>query len=668
MAQEMFSLTPVNLGQFLSLSIVALALYSFILNLAVGFDRRMLLRDGWIFACGLFSFIDYFILRMDLPPAALILINRAQLAIVPPILLLVTADIAAEVGFRPRAAGRVFRALTVVLSLSAFVGPLFRYRDGLADQTIWYFAYFAACVLMAIVPLALALMWFSGKLKGKAQALEMAVFLLGFAAVVAATALDGSPSGVRIGGQRIQIAVYAMSSLAAFGLVSNVLRYKRVNKEIIFLANYDELTGALKRKSGMEEIERRIKRHEEDGQPFSVILLDLNDFKKLNDLYGYNAGNLCLKEVAAELGKAIRPGDTLCRTEGDEFMIVADGAHRDWEESPVLGRVSGDLAAALRIGGRVIMTSYRIGVSVYPEHGRTVSELLRNADDSLGMAKGLRGRKLVVFDTQMAESRKEAYLVEERLKETLRGEAPDSEFFLHYQPKVDSRGSVLGVEGLLRWRYRGRLYYPDTFIHVAEKTGLIHEMGSLALRYGCRDLGRWLPEVAEGFSLSINLSPQQLNDADIADSVRRAIEDSGVPPQALELELTESVVMDFWNSQDALGFMQGMRDRGVKVSIDDFGTGQSSFARLLELPADILKIDRSFVERLPGHLKSRDVCLMIVKLAHDLGMRVVAEGVETREQADCLFSLGCDLLQGYYFYKPMPAAELFPLLPRVLRP
>jgi diguanylate cyclase (GGDEF)-like protein len=661
MPSAFFALTPVNLGQFLSVGILTLSLYSFLLNLAVGFDGRMLVRDTWIFACGLFSFMDYFFLKMALDGEALLLLYRTQLAIIPIVIFLVVMDIARCLGFKKPRRHFFLILAAVFLSSLAFLLPLLRYEGGRLVQTSWYIAYYALNLALSMTPIALAAAWLIGGRKDKAQTSEMLLFLVGFAAIIVCAAVDGSAAGFAIAGERVPITVYAMSSLAVFGLVSNVLRYRRVSGRIKYLAEYDELTDTLKRKMGVEEIERRIRARKGE---FSVILFNLDGFKKINDLYGYNAGNLCLTDVALQLKKLLSPGDVFCRTEGDEFLIVADGVHRDVDESPLLGRIAGEFVGAVRVGGRTKLAGYRIGISVFPEHGGTASELLRNADESLELAKRMRGRKLMVYDLKLAEHRLEAYQTEEGLKETLRGEAPESGFILHYQPKVDRSGSVRGVEGLMRWNYRGRLFYPDSFIYVAEKTGLIHEMGGMALARGCRDLKDWLELSGGRFSLSVNLSPQQLNDSSMAADIRGALEDSGIPPETLELELTESTVMDFWNSHDALGFMREMRALGVKVSIDDFGTGQSSFSRLLELPADVLKIDRSFISNLPENGKSRRVCQMIVTLAHDLGMTVVAEGVEQEEQADFLFSIGCDLIQGFYFYKPMPAKELESILQR----
>jgi diguanylate cyclase (GGDEF)-like protein len=659
MPEGFFTLTPVNFGQFLSIGILSLAMYSFILNLTVGFDRKMLIRDTWIFVGGLFCMIDYFFVKIRMPLGALIALHRLQIATVPMIILLVMMDIMMQIGMKKPSLHFILPIVVLAMVVYAFGAPMFAFSGDRIVQTAWYRAYYSTCLAMSLVPIVLVAIWLTRKARSRALLIEFPVFLACFLATIVSGAIDGSSTGFLFQGKRIDVAVYAMACLATFGLVTNVVRYRQASGKIQYLADFDDLTDTLKRKAGIDEIEKRIRENKGD---FSVILFSLEGFKKINDLYGYNAGNICLSEIAVQIKQAIRPGDTLCRTEGDEFMIVAEGAHRDCVQSSVLRNISDGLIGTVKIGGRLMTVKHRIGLSIFPEHGKSASELLSNADESLQLAKELRGPKLMVYDLKLAENRVETYRTEESLKETLRGEVPENGFVLHYQPKVDSSGTVRGVEGLLRWNYKGRLFYPDSFIRVAEKTGLIHEMGGMALRSGCTDLKQWRRIAGDRFSVAVNLSPQQLNDSGIAEEIRTVLSDTGIPPSSLELELTESTVMDFWNSQTALGFMNEMRALGVKVSIDDFGTGQSSFSRLMELPADVLKIDRSFVQKIPDNKKSSRVCQMMITLAHDLGMTVVAEGVEEKEQADFLFSIGCDLIQGYYFYRPMPAAELDSIL------
>lgn len=659
MPEGYFALTPVNFGQFLSIGILALATYSFILNFTVGFDRRLLIRDTWIIVGGLFCMIDYVFIRIPMPLGAVIALHRLQIATVPVMIFLVMMDVMIQVGMKKPRLHLVLPFLVAAMVAYSFFVPMFALVGGRIVQTDWYRAYYAICLSASLIPVVLVASWFTKKQRNRALFVEFPVFLVCFLAAIVSVAIDGSAIGFRVDGKRLDVAVYAMACLSVFGLITNVVRYRQASGKIQYLADFDELTDTLKRKAGIDEIEKRIK--EKKGE-FSVILFSLEGFKKINDLYGYNAGNICLTEIAMQIKKAIRPQDSLCRTEGDEFMIVADGAHRDCDQSSILRNITDGVIGTVKIGGRLMTVRHRIGLSIFPEHGLSASELLSNADESLQLAKELRGPKIMVYDLKLAENRVESYRTEESLKETLRGDVPESGFVLHYQPKVDSSGAVRGVEGLLRWNYRGRLFYPDSFIRVAEKTGLIHEMGGMAIRHGCNDLKQWRQIAGDRFSVAVNLSPQQLNDTGIADEIRTVLAETGIPPSSLELELTESTVMDFWNSHTALGFMNEMRGLGVKVSIDDFGTGQSSFSRLMELPADVLKIDRSFVQNLPGNNKSGRVCQMMITLAHDLGMTVVAEGVEQREQADFLFSIGCDLIQGYYFYKPMPASELDSIL------
>jgi diguanylate cyclase (GGDEF)-like protein len=645
--------------------------YSFLLNLITRYDARLLIREAWIFLSAVFTIIDFFILSNNLSPQDHIFVSKVQLAIIPLILYMVNVDIARTT--KVEAPRWLLITLGSALSLSLLIlfSPSLVYSGGRYGYTAWYYFFFALCSALGAIPIILACKWLLKPKDGSVHWLELAIFMFCFVAMMASAMIDGSDFHLTFGGKDFLLSVYAIFSLAIFGIVTNVYRYKRIADLTKYLAVYDDLTDTLKRKSGIDEIERRIGADKGGASRFSVILFDLNNFKKMNDMYGYNVGNICLTDIAKQLKGMLARGDVLCRTEGDEFMIVADGVHESWDGSPLLSRIANDFNNTWKIDNRVLIAYFRIGVSVYPEHGRTASELLKNADDSQLMAKDLHGRKLVVYNSALAAKKADAYQTEERLKETLREEPADSAFVLHYQPKVDSSGTVQGVEALLRWRYRGKLHYPDGFISVAEKTGLIHEMGNIALREGCRSQALFREMGYPDLSVSINLSPQQLNDPGITRYVLEAVEGAGATPSKVELELTESSVMDFWNSTDACAFLQGIRDRGIKISIDDFGTGHSSFSRLLELPADVLKIDRSFVTHLPEQGKSRQVCLTIITLAHQMGMTVVAEGVETEGQADYLFSIGCDLIQGYYFHKPMALPDLERILsgaPASVRP
>ena len=368
---------------------------------------------------------------------------------------------------------------------------------------------------------------------------------------------------------------------------------------------------------------------------------------------------MLFRSVAKQIKAQLRPGDSICRSEGDEFLIIADGELS--LDSPLITQLLEKVDNVWKYENHLLVLKYRIGISVFPKHGTTVSELMKNADESLIEAKKINAPQIVVYNESLAEKRREIDRITEQLKETLSSTSESRRFILYFQPKVDRNGKVLSAECLLRWIYDDKLYLPGSFIEIAEKTGLIHEIGDIVLESGCKELSQ-LSGKYGNVSLALNLSPQQLNNTKMLDLIQEKIKIHSVDTSQLELELTESSIMDCWNNLDVELFMQNIRSCGIKISIDDFGTGLSSFGRLLELPADILKIDRSFIVHLPENKKSQLMCASITGLAHELGMSVVAEGVEQAGQADFLFSIGCDLIQGYYYYKPMPRADFLHLL------
>ncbi|HON88051.1 MAG TPA: bifunctional diguanylate cyclase/phosphodiesterase [Spirochaetia bacterium] len=393
--------------------------------------------------------------------------------------------------------------------------------------------------------------------------------------------------------------------------------------------------------------------------PFTLILFDINNFKQLNDYYGYNAGNVCLAHIAKQIKRFLSPQDLICRTEGDEFLILTDGKHT--LESKVVKNLIHNIDNVWKYENHLLLLKYRMGISIFPDHGKTVSELMKSADESLVEAKKTNAPQVVIYNEQLAERKRATEIITAQLKKTLSGKSSSNRFVLHYQPKVDRHGTVKSAECLVRWIYEDKLYYPGTFIEIAEKTGLIYEIGDIVLDTGCKELAL-IAQQNPTVNIALNISPQQLNNTKLFNSIHDKITKYSVNPEQLELEITESTIMDSWNSSEVETFIKQVRTAGIKVSIDDFGTGLSSLSRLLEMPADILKIDRSFVIHLPDNKKSQHMCKSITSLAHDLGMSVVAEGVEQTGQAVFLYSINCDYIQGFCFYKPMPFDDFITLL------
>lgn len=310
---------------------------------------------------------------------------------------------------------------------------------------------------------------------------------------------------------------------------------------------------------------------------------------------------------------------------------MTDGKHT--LESKVVKNLIHNIDNVWKYENHLLLLKYRMGISIFPDHGKTVSELMKSADESLVEAKKTNAPQVVIYNEQLAERKRATEIITAQLKKTLSGKSSSNRFVLHYQPKVDRHGTVKSAECLVRWIYEDKLYYPGTFIEIAEKTGLIYEIGDIVLDTGCKELAL-IAQQNPTVNIALNISPQQLNNTKLFNSIHDKITKYSVNPEQLELEITESTIMDSWNSSEVETFIKQVRTAGIKVSIDDFGTGLSSLSRLLEMPADILKIDRSFVIHLPDNKKSQHMCKSITSLAHDLGMSVVAEGVEQTGQAD----------------------------------
>lgn len=384
----------------------------------------------------------------------------------------------------------------------------------------------------------------------------------------------------------------------------------------------------------------------------AILFIDVDGFKPVNDSYGHGVGDEVLVGVAQRLSGLLRNTDTLARIGGDEFVLLLEDLGDLADAIKVANRGLAAMARPFEIVGREVTLSCSIGLVVYPDQGQR-GNLLANADAAMYSAKQRGGARFVVFDDQMSVD--VAGQVE--LQEDLRHAPARGQLQLHYQPKIDCDSHAIhGVEALLRWDHptRGRVS-PLTFIPIAERFGLIDLLGRWVIDEACRQLAQWARE-GLWLCVSINLSPHQLRQVDTVDCIRAAIRRHGIDADQLVCEITESAAMDV--ADETQQVLRALAETGVDLSIDDFGTGHSSLARLRLLRPHELKIDRSFVKDLPDSTDARVVVDAVIRLAHALGLRVVAEGVETRAQAELLCELGCDELQGYYFARPMAAAEL----------
>jgi len=448
--------------------------------------------------------------------------------------------------------------------------------------------------------------------------------------------------------------LHAKASRLAHSLQSVNEQLQDANAELQRLAFKDPLTGLANRALLEERLGHALDRIDlrKGAARLAVLFIDLDGFKPINDSYGHGEGDAVLRQVAARLQEITRDSDTPARVGGDEFVLLQQGIGSVADARAMAERVLRTLAQPYQLGARQVVLSCSIGVAVYPDHGHR-DVLMASADVAMYAAKRSGGSTCAVFEPKMhLQARRQM-----ELQQALRGAAERGELALHYQPKIDSiSGRTQGLEALLRWRHpRLGEVTPDEFIAVAERFGLIVSIGDWVIEQACRQLAAWAREGACR-SVAINLSVHQLRLPDLAGRVHAALQRHGVSPRQLLCEITETVAMEDIEATERT--LQQLSELGVALSIDDFGTGYSSLAYLRKLPVQQLKIDRGFVRDLADSADARAVVSAVVELSHALGLRVVAEGVETPEQRHILTEMGCDELQGFYFARPMTAQAL----------
>jgi diguanylate cyclase (GGDEF)-like protein/PAS domain S-box-containing protein len=429
---------------------------------------------------------------------------------------------------------------------------------------------------------------------------------------------------------------------------------KASEERIRYLAEHDALTGLPNRALATERLRLAIQHARRSGRKVAVLFIDLDRFKDVNDSLGHHVGDALLRSVAKSVSEAVREGDTVCRLGGDEFVVVLGGVQQVEEVSHLVHeRLVPRVRRAHVVEGAELHVACSVGIALWPDDAEDVDGLMRAADTAMYQAKA-EGKDGARFYTAEMNDRAQA---RRRLEVALRGALEAHQLHLAWQPRIDAAtGALVGVEGLMRWRHPelGDVS-PAEFIPVAEETGLVLPMGAWAIEEACRQAAIWQRQQLAP-AVSINLSARQLRDAGLAEHVRRILERFGAPAGGLELELTESMVMD--DAEGNLRQMHALRALGIGLAIDDFGTGYSSLSYLSRFPIDKLKVDRSFVQRMLGDPAARAITLGVIGLGHSLGLKVVAEGVEKPAQARLLREAGCDELQGFLYARPMPAAEL----------
>ncbi len=449
------------------------------------------------------------------------------------------------------------------------------------------------------------------------------------------------------------------------GTAHDITERKRANNELKRMATHDLLTNLPNRALFDDRLSHAIDIAKRDKEILAVLFLDLDGFKTINDAFGHKQGDRLLQTIAERLLGNIRQSDTVARLGGDEFAILLEGPAHEREILPVVQNILEAVSEPFTIQEAEAFITGSIGISIFPTDGEDPEELIKNADQAMYQSKQIGKNNYSFFSADM----KTQVLERLELRNQLRHGFEQGEFLLLYQPQIDSRsGKIIGVEALLRWQHpKHGIMLPDKFISVAEETGLIVPLGEWVLETACEQIKRWQEQGLPEVRLAVNLSKRELKRPDLVKVIKRILQSNELAPNLLELELTENII--FEDMETSLALLKALKGLGVRLAVDDFGTGYSTLSHLAQFPFDTLKIDQHFAPRLTTSPNDAAIVTGITTIAQNLGIEIIAEGVEDKQQLAQYEAMGCYLIQGWIFSRAVPAEEIEPLLrDGILRP
>ena len=473
--------------------------------------------------------------------------------------------------------------------------------------------------------------------------------------------------GIRLDGEEFPLEISLSSWQSGgrnfyCGIIRDVTERKHLENQLSHQALHDPLTKLPNRVLFRNRLEHALARSDRRHIPLGILFLDLDNFKNVNDSLGHAAGDQLLVSVAERLSLCLRVGDTAARLSGDEFAVLVEEAVKPGDALAIAERITEVLRTPFLIDGKEIIVSTSIGITITTTGKENPEELLRNADVAMYTAKSQGKGQYVVFENKMHTALVERIEIENDLRRAVERQ----EFALHYQPIIELQtGRMTGMEALARWEHPTRgIISPMEFIPVAEETGLIIPLGRWVLETACRQARIWQNEYfgEEPFAITVNLSGRQFQQASLIETIKTALKKSGLPPACLVLEITESMMLQ--NTEATILKLHEIKDLGVRLAIDDFGTGYSALSYLQRFPVDILKIDKSFVDKISSGREGAAVARAIITMSDTLNLKTVAEGIEKIEQKEVLQNLGCELGQGYHFARPLDAEAMDEFLSR----